>query len=69
MFTIFVDPPGARVTDQAVNGQRPESYVRSVVFFLQLGKIVGTLLIAQLLFVPLAKYIMIVTKWVTFYFQ
>ena len=69
MFTIFVDPPGARVTDQAVNGQRPESDVRSVVFFLQLGKIVGTLLIAQLLFVPLAKYIMIVTQWVTFYFQ
>jgi hypothetical protein len=69
MFALFVDPSGARVTDQAVNGNRPESDVRSVVFFLQLGKMVGTLVIAQLLFVPLTRYIMIVTQWITLYFQ
>ncbi len=63
MFTIFVDPSGARVTDQAINGHRPEKDVRSVVFFLQLGKILGTLIVAQLLFKPLTYYIMAVTEW------
>ncbi|RAP36529.1 DUF2837 domain-containing protein [Candidatus Marinamargulisbacteria bacterium SCGC AAA071-K20] len=61
MFTLFVDPSGARITDQAVHDKRPEDDVRSVVFFLQLGKLVGTLFIAQLLFKPLTKYIMMVT--------
>lgn len=65
IFTIFVDPSGARVTDQSVNGMRPESDVRSVVFFLQLGKIMGTLVVAQLLFKPLTYYIMIVTEWLS----
>jgi hypothetical protein len=62
MFTVFVDPSGARVTDQAVNGERPVEDVRSVVFFLQMGKIMGTLILAQILFKPLTKYIMFVTK-------
>ena len=62
MFTIFVDPPGARVTDQAVNGQRPENDVRSVVFFMQMGKLLGIFFLAQLFLWPFSKYIMIVTK-------
>ncbi len=65
MFTMFVDPSGARVTDQAVNGERPEADVRSVVFFLQMGKIMGTLILAQLLFKPLTKYIMFVTEFLS----
>lgn len=64
MFTLFVDPPGARITDQAVNGQRPVEDVRSVVFFLQIGKMTGTLIIAQLLIHPLSKYILFVTHLV-----
>ena len=61
LFTLFVDPSGARITDQAVHNKRDQEDVRSVVFFLQLGKMIGTLFIAQLLFKPLAKYIMEVT--------
>ena len=62
LFTIFVDPPGARVTDQAVNGKRSENDVRSVVFFLQLGKMVGILILAQLFLKPFSTYIMWVTE-------
>jgi len=68
LFTIFVDPPGARLTDQAVNGKRAISDVKSVVFFLQLGKIMGTLILSQLLLGPLTQYIIVVTKWLTTYF-
>jgi len=62
MFTIFVDPPGARVTDQAVNQQRPVDDVRRVVFFLQTGKMLGILILAQLFLKPFAMYILWVTK-------
>tara|TARA_A100001015_G_scaffold263297_2_gene310176 strand:- start:2024 stop:2860 length:837 start_codon:yes stop_codon:yes gene_type:complete len=65
LFTIFVDPPGARVTDEAVNGERSENDVRSVVFFLQCGKMLGTLIIAQLLLKPMTHYIMYVTQWIS----
>jgi len=64
MFTLFVDPSGARVTDQAMHGKRSLDDVRSVIFFLQCGKIIGTLLIAQVLFYPLTHYIMLVTKFI-----
>jgi hypothetical protein len=62
LFTIFVDPPGARVTDQAANGKRSENDVRSVVFFLQLGKMLGILIFAQVLLRPLSYYIVWVTE-------
>jgi hypothetical protein len=62
MLTVFVDPAGARITDQATHGIRSEDDVRSVVFFLQAGKILGTLVIAQLLLKPFTNYIIIVTK-------
>ena len=68
MFTLLVDPPGARVTDQAVAGERPENDVRSVVFFLQIGKMIGILVFAQLLLFPLARYIMVVTQLITRFF-
>jgi hypothetical protein len=64
MFTLFVDPSGARVTDQAMHDVRPMSDVKSVIFFLQCGKIIGTLIIAQLFFYPLTRYIMSVTKFI-----
>ncbi len=65
LFTIFVDPPGARITDQAVNGERSEGDVKAVVFLLQLGKMIGTLIIAQILFKPLTLYILFVAKWIS----
>ena len=69
MFTIFVDPSGARITDQAVNGQRSEADVRSVVFFMQCGKMFGILVIAQFLLRPFASYILWVTEMIRFYFS
>ena len=39
LFTMFVDPSGARITDQATHGVRPEADVKSVVFFLQAGRL------------------------------
>jgi hypothetical protein len=62
LLTIFVDPAGARITDQAIHKIRPENDVKSVVFFLQMGKILGTLIIAQILLMPFTKYIIWVTK-------
>lgn len=65
LFTIFVDPSGARVTDQAVNDKRSHNDVRSVVFFLQCGKMLGILIVAQLIFKPMVYYIMLVTKFIS----
>jgi hypothetical protein len=61
LMTLFVDPAGARITDQAINRERPELDVRSAVFFLQAGKILGTLFLAQILLRPMSHYIV----WVT----
>lgn len=57
MFTLFVDPAGARVTDQACHASRSLEDVRSFVFFLQMGRLLGTLLLAQLLLKPFTLYI------------
>ncbi len=65
LLTMFVDPGGARITDQAFNEFRPENDVRSVVFFLQLGRLLGILIVAQILFKPFTLYIM----WVTTLFH
>ncbi len=64
LFTLFVDPAGARITDQAIHGVRPESDVRSVVFYLQMGRLFGILIVAQLMFTPFTQYIIWVTRMV-----
>jgi hypothetical protein len=64
LFTLMVDPIAAHITDQASRGKRPENDVRSVVFYIVLGRVVGTLLISQLLFLPGAYYIKGVTLFV-----
>ena len=63
LFTLFVDPAGARITDQTMQGQRPESDLKSVVFYLQLGRVIGILILAQLLLRPFTAYILMVTRW------
>lgn len=63
MFTLFVDPAGARITDEVARGTRPEKDIVSVVFFLQLGRLLGTFIIAQLLLMPFTYYILKVTLW------
>lgn len=65
MFTLFVDPSGARVTDQVMHGVRPVDDVKSVIFFLQCGKMLGILVVSQVFFYPLTHYIMWVTHLIT----
>jgi hypothetical protein len=55
-FTLIVDPTSAYITDQAVKGERPVEDVKSMVFFLALTAIVGTLL-SQLILIPAAYVI------------
>ena len=69
LFTLFVDPPGARITDQAFHKQKTENDVLSVVFYLNMGRIVGTLILAQLFFKPFTVYIIYVTKILSKYFM
>ncbi len=55
-FTLFVDPTSSMITDQAIHGKRSIGEVRSMVFYLSLTAILGTIL-SQLLFVPAALLI------------
>lgn len=64
LFTLMVDPIAAHITDQAAKGQRKESDVRSVVFYIVMGRVMGTLILSQILFFPGAEYIKNVTLWV-----
>ena len=64
LLTLMVDPTCAFITDQAIKGKRKESDVRAMVFYLILGRVVGTLIISQILFLPAAEYIKTVTLMV-----
>ena len=63
-FTLFVDPTSSMITDEAVHGKRPIEDVRSMVFFLALTAIAGTL-VSQIIFWPSAKLIEIVAHFFT----
>lgn len=65
LLTLFVDPSGARITDQTFHGLRPWEDAVSVVFFLQMGRLLGTLVLSQLLLSPLTFYITHAAYWVT----
>ena len=43
-FTLVVDPTSAYITDQAVRGERSMAEVKSMIFYLALTAIIGTLL-------------------------
>ena len=57
LLTLLVDPTSAWITDQAARGKRPESHVRTMVFYIVLGRVVGALIISQLIFLPASGYI------------
>jgi len=57
LLAIMVDPSAARVTDEAISGSRSEEDVMSMVFFLITGRLVATLVLAQLLLMPATEYI------------
>ena len=65
LLTVFVDPAGARITDQVVHRKRPQDDIKTVVFFLHAGRLFGILIVAQLLYKPFSTYIMVVTQWLT----
>jgi len=55
-FSLIVDPTSAYITDQAVKGERPLIEVKSMVLYLALTAIAGTLL-SQLILYPAALFI------------
>jgi len=61
-FTLFVDPTSSMITDQAIHGKRTVEEVRSMVFYLSLTAIVGTLL-SQAVFYPAAVVIEVVARF------
>ena len=61
-FTLFVDPTSSMITDQAIHGKRTIEEVRSMVFYLSLTAIAGTLL-SQVIFYPAAVVIEYVAKF------
>ncbi len=63
-FTLFVDPTSSIITDQAVHGKRPIAQVKSMVLYLAITAIVGTLL-SQLILWPAAKIIELVAYFFT----
>ncbi|HTV72273.1 MAG TPA: DUF2837 family protein [Candidatus Acidoferrales bacterium] len=62
-FTLVVDPTSAYITDQAVRGERTLREVKSMVFYLALTAIAGTLL-SQLILYPSAVVIGAVAHFV-----
>ncbi|MFN2529556.1 MAG: lipid II flippase family protein [Candidatus Baltobacteraceae bacterium] len=63
-FTLFVDPTSSMITDEAVRGARPIADVRSMVFYLAVTAIIGTL-VSQIIFWPSAKLIEIIAHFFT----
>jgi hypothetical protein len=61
-FTLFVDPTSAMITDQAIHGKRTVEEVRSMVFYLSLTAIVGSLL-SQAILYPAAVVIEVVARF------
>jgi hypothetical protein len=63
-FTLFVDPTSAMITDQAIHGKRTVQEVRSMVFYLALTAIIGSLL-SQAILYPAAVVIEVVARFAT----
>jgi hypothetical protein len=63
-FTLFVDPTSSMITDQAIHGKRTVEEVRSMVFYLSLTAIAGSL-ISQAVLYPAAVIIKVVALFAT----
>jgi len=62
-FFIFVDPTGAMITDQCINGIRPVRDIKVLNLWLVMTKVLGTL-IAQLFVVVMAQYVLFFARLV-----
>jgi len=65
LLALMVDPSSAHIVDQVVRGKRSENDARSMVFYLVMGRVFGSFLLAQLIFWPATEYIMFMTRFVT----
>lgn len=61
-FTLFVDPTSSIITDQAIHGKRSVEEVRSMVFYLSVTAIIGSLL-SQAILYPAAVVIEVVARF------
>src|SRR5579863_5333957 len=61
-FTLFVDPTSSMISDQAIHGRRSIGEVRSMVFYLSLTAILGSLL-SQVILYPAAVIIAVVARF------
>ncbi|MDQ7822885.1 MAG: DUF2837 family protein [Candidatus Eremiobacteraeota bacterium] len=59
-FSLIVDPKASLITDQAINGERPERHVSIMSVFLMAGNVLGTFL-AQFVLLPGVKVIELAT--------
>ncbi|MEK7376554.1 MAG: DUF2837 family protein, partial [Candidatus Margulisiibacteriota bacterium] len=64
LLALMVDPTAAHITDMVIRGKRKENDVRTVVFYIVLGRIMGTLILSQLFFWPASTYIVNATMFV-----
>jgi hypothetical protein len=64
LFATVVDPNAARITDQALQGERAEGDVRRLAYYLAATRLAGTLL-AQFIFIPAAYVIRYVAVIIT----
>ena len=64
LFATVVDPTAARITDQALRGERSQADVKRMSFYLAATRLAGTLL-AQLIFLPAAYFIRYIAVLIT----
>lgn len=64
LFATVVDPTAARITDQALRGERSQADVKRMSFYLAATRLAGTLL-AQLIFLPAAYFIRYIAILIT----
>ena len=60
---MMVDPVLAVVTDAVARGDKPEAELKQIIFLLAISNLLGTIL-AQAIFEPVARGLMILTRWV-----
>lgn len=60
---MMVDPVLARVTDAVARGDEPEAGLKQIILYLAISNLLGTIL-AQAIFEPVARGLMILTRWV-----
>lgn len=61
---MMVDPVLAKVTDAVARGEEKELELKQIIFYLAVSNLLGTLL-AQAIFEPVARGLMLLTRWIS----